>query len=68
MELVRGMRIEIVETVAENLSLSREAMETVSIVKRLGGIPIIVIGRFNALALATYKIGYSLEKIKKIGF
>jgi phosphoserine phosphatase len=50
LNLVRGMSIETVRTVAESLSLSHGAMETVSTVKRLGGVPIIITGGFNILA------------------
>ena len=50
LELVRGMEIETVRMVAESLSLSRGAAETISEVKRIGGIPIIVTGGFCVLA------------------
>ena len=50
MELVHGMSIDTVRLVAESLSLSNGAMETVSEIRRLGGIPIIVTGGFDVLA------------------
>lgn len=50
MELVHGMSIDTVRKVAESLSLSSGARETVSEVIRLGGIPIIVTGGFDVLA------------------
>jgi phosphoserine phosphatase len=48
--VIRGMSIETVREVAESLSLSKGAEETISRVKRMGGIPIIVTGGFDVLA------------------
>ena len=49
-EKVRGISIETVREVAESLSMSKGAEETISMVKRMGGIPIIVTGGFDVLA------------------
>jgi phosphoserine phosphatase len=56
--LIRGMSLKTAETVAMGLSLSRGAEETVSGVKRMGGVPIIVTGGFDILAhRAAYLLG-----------
>ncbi len=49
-EQIRGMNIKTVREVAESLSLSKGAEETVSTIKRISGTPIIVTGGFDVLA------------------
>ena len=57
-ELIHGLSISTAQKVAESLSLSRGAEETVSGVKRMGGVPIIVSGGFDILAYrAAYLLG-----------
>lgn len=48
--LINGMNIDTVKQVADSLSLSSGAVETVNEVKRLGGIPVIITGGFDILA------------------
>ena len=56
--LIKGLSISEAQQIAGSLSLSRGAEETVSGVKRLGGIPIIVTGGFDILAhRAAYLLG-----------
>ena len=50
LQLINGMSYETVRKVAESLSLSSGAEETVSRIKRMGGVPIIVTGGFDVLA------------------
>lgn len=58
MELVHGMSLETVRMVAESLSLSKGAKETVFEIKRLGCIPIIITGGFHVLAnRVAHKLG-----------
>jgi len=56
--LIKGLSISEAQRIAGSLSLSRGAEETVSGVKRLGGIPIIITGGFDILAKrAAYLLG-----------
>lgn len=56
--LIKGLSISEAQRIAGSLSLSRGAEETVSGVKRLGGVPIIVTGGFDILAhRAAYLLG-----------
>ncbi|MCW4012595.1 MAG: phosphoserine phosphatase SerB [Candidatus Bathyarchaeota archaeon] len=56
--LIEGLSISEAQQIAGSLSLSRGAEETVSGVKRLGGVPIIVTGGFDILAQrAAYLLG-----------
>lgn len=56
--LISGMSLKTAEAVAIGLSLSPGAEETVSKVKRMGGVPIIVTGGFDILAhRAAYLLG-----------
>ena len=48
--VIRGIPIETVREVAESLSISKGARETVSRVKRMGGTPIMETGGFDVLA------------------
>jgi len=48
--LIHGIEIELVKQVADSLSLSSGAVETVNEVKSLGGIPVIITGGFDILA------------------
>ncbi len=50
LNLVQGMRIETVREFAESLSISQGAVETISEIRRLGMVPIIVTGGFDILA------------------